>query len=288
MKDLNIIEVKIREYEKKIEILKKLEKEFNILDLEGFEKEAETIRKKLKDPKKVDEVKKDIATLKDMIKRKNNIVSEIEKLNSKINLIYGLDRLLKNVKKELKRKKYDCALQYITKCKKLMEEAKPKLRIKLLNTWFTLNFWNKAKMEIINEGDAIAKNIIFTFSDDIIVRSLPKIEVKPKSRKVVEFYLRPNMPGEVPVEIEIKCIDHLNREYRFTEVITIKVRKEVKEKEGISPGEFTPKPTTPKTFPPELANRYTEVEYIGKGGFARVFKANVKTGKKLQLRYPCI
>ena len=168
-------------------------------------------------------------------------------------------------------------------------KKKPKLKIKLLNKSFTLNLWNKTKMEIVNKGDAIAKDVVFQFSDDVTVRNLPEVEVKPKGREVVEFYLKPNIPGEVPVEVEIRCKDHLDREHRFKEVITIEVREGVKEKtpeEGISPGEFTPKPTTPKTFPPELANRYTEVEYIGKGGFAQVFKAKRKDGKEVAVKIP--
>ena len=68
MKDLSLIEAKIREYEEKIKILKKLESELNSLDLEGFEKDANAIRKKLKDPRRVEEVKRDIETLKDNMK----------------------------------------------------------------------------------------------------------------------------------------------------------------------------------------------------------------------------
>ena len=174
---------------------------------------------------------------------------------------------------------------------KLREELKkkPRLRIRPLNTHFTLNLWSKAKMEIINEGDAIAKDVVLQFSEDVSVRNLPEVEVKPRDKKVIEFYLKPNIPGEVPVEVEIRCKDHLDREHRFKEVITIEVREDVKEKtpeEGISPGEFTPKPTTPKTFPPELSDRYTEVEYIGKGGFARVFKAKRKDGKEVAVKIP--
>ena len=56
---------------------------------------------------------------------------------------------------------------------------------------------------------------------------------------------------------------------------------EPKEPEEKSPLDFTPPPITPRTFPPELDSRYTDVELIGKGGFGRVFKAKRKTDDKV-------
>jgi len=56
---------------------------------------------------------------------------------------------------------------------------------------------------------------------------------------------------------------------------------------ALTPAQFTPSPTTPKTFPSELAEFYTDVEYIGKGGFARVFKAKrKKDGKVVAVKIP--
>ena len=54
-----------------------------------------------------------------------------------------------------------------------------------------------------------------------------------------------------------------------------------------TPAQFTPSPTTPKTLPPELVELYTDVEFIGKGGFARVFKAKRKRdGKVVAIKIP--
>ncbi|MBW9220733.1 protein kinase, partial [Methanothermococcus sp. SCGC AD-155-M21] len=168
------------------------------------------------------------------------------------------------------------------------ENTKPELKIELPINILTLNVWKKVEMEIVNKGDAIAKNIIFEFSEDVAIRNLPEIEVKPKSKKIVEFYLKPNVLGEVPLEVKVRCKDHLNREYEFRETIILEVKEKVEEtpEKGISPAEFTPKPTTPKTFPPELSERYVEVEFIGKGGFARVFKAKRKDGKEVAVKIP--
>ena len=50
--------------------------------------------------------------------------------------------------------------------------------------------------------------------------------------------------------------------------------------------QFTPRPLTPKQLPPDLSDRYSESEFIGKGGFARVFKAKRKDGKFVAVKIP--
>ena len=57
---------------------------------------------------------------------------------------------------------------------------------------------------------------------------------------------------------------------------------------------YTPTPSTPAPaaselppgFPPQLAYKYTEIEPIGRGGFARVFKAKRKDGKVVAVKIP--
>ena len=83
----------------------------------------------------------------------------LEKIKPKVKLIYSIDKLLRSAKKEFKEGNYDNALQYITKSKELINNAKSELKIKLLSTSLTYNKWNIVKMEITNEGDAIAENI---------------------------------------------------------------------------------------------------------------------------------
>ena len=137
-------------------------------------------------------------------------------------MVLSSEELLKNAKEELEKGNYENAIQ-------LIESIKPKLKVKLLNTSFTLNRWEKVEMEIINEGDAIAENIIFKFSDDITIRNLSEIEVKPKSKKRVEFYLKPNSLGEVPLEVGVRYEDHLNREYIFKGTIILRVEERINE-----------------------------------------------------------
>lgn len=158
------------------------------------------------------------------------IKAEIEDLELRSKMVdVELKESLESIKKEFKKGNYENALSYINKCKELVEKAKPRLKIELLNTSFTLNKWEKVEMDVMNGGGALAKNIELIFSDDVTVRNLSKIKVEPKNRKRVEFYLKPNVFGEVPVEIEIKCRDHLNRDYKSKQIIILKVKGRVEE-----------------------------------------------------------
>ncbi|NJE31488.1 hypothetical protein E3E38_10580 [Thermococcus sp. 18S1] len=54
-----------------------------------------------------------------------------------------------------------------------------------------------------------------------------------------------------------------------------------------APAQFTPKPLTPKAAPEELEAFYENFQYIGEGGFARVFKARrKKDGKIVAVKIP--
>ena len=60
-----------------------------------------------------------------------------------------------------------------------------------------------------------------------------------------------------------------------------------------TPQPITPTPTSspagvqlPADFPPQLAYKYSDVELIGKGGFARVYKAKRKDGKVVAVKIP--
>ena len=64
MKDTNLIKRKVEEYGIRILRLKQLGTELTSLDTEGLEPEANAIKSKLKDPKKVEEIEKNITALK--------------------------------------------------------------------------------------------------------------------------------------------------------------------------------------------------------------------------------
>ncbi|MCL0058893.1 hypothetical protein M1O47_04380, partial [Dehalococcoidia bacterium] len=73
------------------------------------------------------------------------------------------------------------------------------------------------------------------------------------------------------------------------EVLNQSIGKDAKDpispEEEKTPAEFTPRPTTPSTFPAELQPKYRDVKYLSKGGFARVFRANrISDGRTVALK----
>ena len=105
MKDIAKIEREFKELERSIQRLKELERELNSLNTEGLESEANAIRSKLKDPKKVEEIEKDIEALKEKIKERE------EWKKTTPGLFDTAQRLANEATKLFKGKEYDKALE---------------------------------------------------------------------------------------------------------------------------------------------------------------------------------
>ena len=100
--------------------------------------------------------------------------------------------------------------------------------------------------------------------------------------------MRAKAKGKLPVDIVVEFKDKFDNQYKqtFTETLTITQDIYQTPKELVmqntyqtpneqikQPSEFTPRPLSTTSLPPELAVNYKNIELIGQGGFARVFKA---------------
>ena len=139
----------------------------------------------------------------------------------------------------------------------------------------------EAKIEVSNTLDEELE-LSIDFSEASKYFDLSEEEVKFPSMKSgmrlgKPLYLTPLYEGNFNIPVRIKS--------KFGELVrnfTINVTKGVADTaQPVSPAQFTPSPTTPKTFPPELEHLYYDANFIGKGGFARVFKARRKKDGKL-------
>jgi serine/threonine protein kinase len=147
-------------------------------------------------------------------------------------------------------------------------------------------------IKLANHGNAHAINVRLTFSDEFDTKWIKPLTINAGATTSLDIGIRPKLKGKVPLEVTVIYRDDIDKEYRETHEFWIDV---VEKGTTTSPSseipsspisQFTPKPLTPKQLPPDLLDRYTESEFIGKGGFARVFKAKRKDGKFVAVKIP--
>ena len=156
-------------------------------------------------------------------------------------------------------------------------DSKPDLRIKMLNR--IVESKNPIlKLEILNEGYAHAYNLKIDldgieYSDIMSGTSV----VRGMEKRIVEIPVKPYTTGEIPIKIYLDYMDGWNNKYTktFNETILIRSGPKAVEKRRVIAG-----------FPSELSNKYSDVEYIGRGGFARVYKAKRVDGLTVAIKIP--
>ncbi|MBT9143861.1 MAG: Serine/threonine-protein kinase PknB [Dehalococcoidia bacterium] len=132
-----------------------------------------------------------------------------------------------------------------------------------------------------NIGTAHAEALALSFPrrmDVEYLKDIPKLDRGEETRLTVR--IKPVEKGKVPVTLSISFRDKEGNRHTGQQTVDFNVETRAKERE---PDE-TKKP--PTHFPAELAGSYTEVEPIGEGGFARIFKAKNKDGKKVAVKVP--
>jgi len=169
--------------------------------------------------------------------------------------------------------------------------TKPELDITLAETRLIIDKWHKVELKINNIGDAHASDIQLAFSDDFETRWVTAVSVKAKESVALSIGIKPKTEGNIPIEITASYKDGRNKDYQQVFKFWINVAGKTGIDSGGTPplspvSAFTPKPLTPKQLPPDLSDHYTESEFIGKGGFARVFKAKRKDGKYVAVKIP--
>ncbi len=163
--------------------------------------------------------------------------------------------------------------------------ARPKINLVLSFQKVTLDTWEKREISVTNEGSVNAKNVKFDFSDDVDVRRITTMDILSGETKQFEIPMKAKAKGIIPLDITVTYRDALDKSYSDKFDFDIEVVETITATP--SPVDrFTPKPLTLKQLPPDLSERYPESEFIGKGGFARVFKAKRKDGQYVAVKIP--
>ena len=167
---------------------------------------------------------------------------------------------------------------------------KPDLALTLGHTQFIADEWDRLTVQLANRGNAHLGDIRLTFSEEFETKWIKTATVNAGVTTTLDIAIRPKLKGKVPLEVTALYRDGNDKEYRETHEFWIEVvEKSMTATSGTHTtpaGQFTSGTATQKQLPEDLSDRYTESEFIGKGGFARVFKAKRKDGKYVAVKIP--
>ncbi|QYZ78077.1 TIR domain-containing protein [Methanofollis formosanus] len=158
---------------------------------------------------------------------------------------------------------------------------RPELTVQFERTRLNAGEWTRAQLKITNSGDAHAFETYVIFSEDFDTKWIKPVTVRAGTTATLEFGVRPRTKGEIPLEISLNCTDENGKKYDHQQEFWIEVI------DGL-PGMGT-MPRPPSEGEPlvsEIANRYHNWTYIGKGGFARVYRARKKNDLDVAVKIP--
>ena len=161
--------------------------------------------------------------------------------------------------------------------------TKPELTLTLDHTQLIANDWDRMTIQISNSGNALAKDVRLIFSKEFETKRVKPVSIEAGATTKLDLGILPKVKGKIPLEVTALYHDSNDKGYRETCEFWIDV---VDTRSTSSVSSFTPKPLTPRQPPAELSDRYTDWEFIGKGGFARVFKAKRRDGQYVAVKIP--
>ncbi|NMB80134.1 MAG: tetratricopeptide repeat protein [Methanomicrobiales archaeon] len=163
--------------------------------------------------------------------------------------------------------------------------ARPQIRLELRFNRLGMDMWEKKTIAVTNTGTAHAKDVTITCPGDVEVRRIRPLDLMAGESREIEIGIRAKVRGTIPLDITVTWSDRKGKSSRESFDFDIEILET-----GATPpspvGAFTPRAVTPRQIPAELVDRYSEAEFIGKGGFARVFKAKKKTGQVVAVKIP--
>jgi len=279
--NLNTINTAFREFEQDLITLK--QQEHQILELKqlyntenadpSITQRIAGIESQLHDPRNIHTIKQEIDALQK--------TDEKQKITAPLN----------NDEDKLRSEAAFLAIENgITEPETHGSTEKQELTLTLDHTRLIADDWDRMTIQVTNHGNGPAKDVRLTFSHEFNTKRIKPVTINAGETISLEIGIRPKFKGNIPLEITAIYRDSMDKKCREMHEFWIDIiEKSASLKSGIhiSPaGQFIQKRLTPKQLPPELSDRYTESEFIGKGGFARIFKAKRKDGKYIAVKIP--
>ena len=228
--------------------------------------------------------------------KQNELAKEVTELKEKggklLAEVESLGIVPEHVRSQLDAQDIPTIQRAITELEAFRTTLKPELKLTLGHTQLIANEWDKLTIHLENSGNANINDIRLIFSDEFDTKFIKPVTIKAGATTSLDIAIRPKIPGKIPLELAVMYRDGNDKEYHETYDFWIDVLEKATatstppETPSSPVSQFTPRPLTPKQLPPDLSDRYTESEFIGKGGFARVFKAKRKDGKYVAIKIP--
>lgn len=96
---------------------------------------------------------------------------------------------------------------------RIIEEAKPVIVLEFPETAFKTNVWKPLNLILRNTGNAHAKGVTITFSQEVEVKKLEEVDLNVGEEKSLKIGFRPIQEGEIPLDTIINYRDFDNKEY---------------------------------------------------------------------------
>ena len=169
-----------------------------------------------------------------------------------------------------------------------VQAERPLFVLELDRTQMEVNAWHRLKITLKNIGKADALDVNFSFSSEFETRWIqPRAVGAGQTETFDNIAIHPNKKGEVPLVITLTFHDALKNEYSEKKEFFIDVTEsQMPQTPHLTPGGSPQKFSPDLQLPPELSNQFTDAEFLGKGGFARVFKAKRKDGTWVAVKIP--
>ena len=251
-----------------------------------------SIEQNLKNPAQIDVIENDLQRLNETIRQQVRITKLKEKANKLLAETERLVQVPASIKTDLQSHDEPVLERALKELDSLRANAKPVLAFTFDHTSLIANRWHKIGVPISNTGNSPAFDVTVSFSEEFEVKRVQPITVAAGKTVTLELGVLPKKDGTIPFEIALDYRNATGNPFKETQEFWIDV---IEKGMNTSPpsetpsshvSQFTPNPLTPKQLPPDLFDRYTESEFIGKGGFARVFKAKRKDGKYVAIKIP--
>ena len=170
-------------------------------------------------------------------------------------------------------------------------DEKLELTLSLDRTQLSAERSHKLGITLTNTGASPVENVFLTFSNEFETKGIKPISVKAGQSSRMDISIFPKTVGNILLEITLTYKDIKGREYKKVQEFWIDVISDPTPFTPVGTPNRTPQDTpeigfTPRELPHELAAYYLVTSYLGKGGFARVFRAKKQDGTEVALKIP--